>query len=37
MKKMGWWSSTKLGFKVNPAEEEIAQQFLAILGVNMMI
>lgn len=33
---MGWWSGTKLGFKVNPAEEELAQQFLTILGVNMV-
>lgn len=32
---MGWWNGTKLGFKVDPAEEELAQQFLTVLGVNL--
>ena len=36
MKTMGWWSGTKLGFKVSASDEELAQQLLSILGVNMI-
>ena len=33
---MGWWNGTKLGFKVDAAEEELAQQLLTVLGVNLV-
>ena len=33
---MSWWSGTTLGFRVNGEDEEAAQQFLTILGVNMV-
>lgn len=32
---MGSWYGTKIGFKVKPEDEELAQEFLMLLGVNM--
>ena len=32
---MGWWNATKIGLKVQPANEDLALQFLTVLGVDV--